>query len=348
MIVPFLDPSGAPTDPITPDTQFSVDGGITFNPCTEEITTGGNKGFGFITLTGAETNNSGIALNFDAASGPNATLGVWYPRVLPIILSGTASAGGNTSITLAAGAYDLTGCIVRTTGGTGGGGTGGANNQARVITAYSSLVATVEPAWEVNPANGTTYEILLTDMACVAVKANVTTLDNNVITAASIAANAITDAKVASDVTIASVTGSVGSVTGSVGSVVGLTASNVGAIKTKTDSLTFTVSGKVDANALLIDGSTAAATAQKKAALTVITGTVDAGATTTSIPIKTLNMTVADMDQLVGLIIGFPVTAGTGRAGQKTTITAVSAAGPTLTVAELTRAPSEDDEFVIL
>lgn len=65
------------------------------------------------------------------------------------------------------------------------------------------------------------------------------------INAAAIAADAITDAKVASDVTIASVTGSVGSVAGnvggnvvgSVGSVTGLTASDVGAIKAKTDNL---------------------------------------------------------------------------------------------------------------
>jgi hypothetical protein len=44
------------------------------------------------------------------------------------------------------------------------------------------------------------------------------------------------------------VTGSVGSVVGAVGSVTGLTASDVGAIKTKTDSLTFTKAGEVDAN----------------------------------------------------------------------------------------------------
>lgn len=42
--------------------------------------------------------------------------------------------------------------------------------------------------------------------------------------------------------------GSVGSVTGAVGSVTGLTASDVGAIKTKTDSLTFTVAGQADVN----------------------------------------------------------------------------------------------------
>lgn len=44
------------------------------------------------------------------------------------------------------------------------------------------------------------------------------------------------------------VAGSVGSVTGAVGSVTGLTASDVGAIKAKTDSLTYTVAGQVDAN----------------------------------------------------------------------------------------------------
>ncbi len=47
---------------------------------------------------------------------------------------------------------------------------------------------------------------------------------------------------------VGSVSGAVGSVTGAVGSVTGLTASDVGAIKTKTDSLTFTVAGQVDAN----------------------------------------------------------------------------------------------------
>lgn len=44
------------------------------------------------------------------------------------------------------------------------------------------------------------------------------------------------------------VTGSVGSVVGAVGSVSGLTASDVGAIKTKTDSLTYTIANVLDAN----------------------------------------------------------------------------------------------------
>ncbi len=60
--------------------------------------------------------------------------------------------------------------------------------------------------------------------------ASVGAMAAGVLTATAIAADAITDAKVASDVTIASVSGAVGSVTG-------LTASDVGAIKAKTDTL---------------------------------------------------------------------------------------------------------------
>ena len=88
-----------------------------------------------------------------------------YPRILSVVESGTAQAGAGGSITLAAGAaaFPLTGCFVRTTGGTGGGGTGGANNQARKIVSYNTAtkVATILPNWEVNPASDTTYEILL-------------------------------------------------------------------------------------------------------------------------------------------------------------------------------------------
>lgn len=69
------------------------------------------------------------------------------------------------------------------------------------------------------------------------IDASVGAMASGVLTATAIAADAITDAKVASDVTIASVTGAVGSVIGAVGSVTGLTASDVGAIKAKTDNL---------------------------------------------------------------------------------------------------------------
>lgn len=66
-----------------------------------------------------------------------------------------------------------------------------------------------------------------------------------VITATAIAADAITDAKVAADVTIASVTGSVGSVTGSVGSVTGSVGSVTGAVGSVTGNVGGNVVGSV-------------------------------------------------------------------------------------------------------
>jgi hypothetical protein len=82
---------------------------------------------------------------------------------------------------------------------------------------------------------------------------NVNGLAAGVITATSIAADAITDAKVASDVTIASVTGAVGSVTGNVG---GSVASVVGAV----GSVTGNVGGSVASVSGAVGSVTAAVT----------------------------------------------------------------------------------------
>lgn len=158
--------AGTPTDPTTPDTEFSTDGGATFGDCAEEITTGGTNGFGYLTLSGAETNNNVVLI---AAKSANCvtTPAIVVPRNLPILSSGTASAGAAGTITLGTVlAYDIVGCIIRTTGGTGGGGVGGANNQARVVTAYNTGTgaATVVPNWETTPDATTTYDVLLTDM----------------------------------------------------------------------------------------------------------------------------------------------------------------------------------------
>ena len=166
--------AGTPTDPTTPDTEYSTDGGATFSDCAEEITTGGGNGIGYLTLTGAEMNNTTVEI---AAKSANCltTMASITPTNLPILSSGTASAGAAGTLTLGTIlAYDITGCYLRTTGGTGGGGTGGANNQARKITGYvtSTGVATVTPNWETTPDNTTTYDVLIPEgMACAALKA---------------------------------------------------------------------------------------------------------------------------------------------------------------------------------
>ncbi len=154
--------AGTPTDPTTPDTEFSTDGGATYTDCAEEITTGGGNGGGYLTLTGAETNTRMLLI---AAKSANCvtTPAILHPRTLAIVGSGTLSAGssgGGTLGTLLA--YDVTGCFLRTTGGTGGGGTGGTNNQARRILTYNTTTgAFTVSAWETTPDATTTYDVLL-------------------------------------------------------------------------------------------------------------------------------------------------------------------------------------------
>jgi hypothetical protein len=166
--IPFLDSTGEPTDPTAPDTEISTNGGASFADCVEEVTVGGGRGGGYITLTGAEMNNDAIQV-WAGGTGIKSSLLQFSPRDLPVLSTGTARGGGAGGITLAAAApsYDIVGCIVRTTGGTGGGGTGGANNQARLIMTYDKIskIATVSPNWETNPSADTTYEILETDQS---------------------------------------------------------------------------------------------------------------------------------------------------------------------------------------
>lgn len=170
--VPYKDSYGDPTDPTTPDTERSIDAAA-FSDCSEEVTTisGTGTGTGYLTLTGDEMNGSLIAVVAKVASGPKPTIATLYPRVLPVLNSGTAAAGAAGTITLASGAVAIddyyNGCIVRTTGGTGGGGgSGSQGNQARVITGYvgSTKVATISPNWETTPSTDTTYEVLVTEM----------------------------------------------------------------------------------------------------------------------------------------------------------------------------------------
>lgn len=172
LLIPYVNATLDPTDPVTPDTEISQDGGA-FADCTEEVTIiGGGNGFGYLTLTGDELNASLVALAAKVASGPKPTLDRLSPRVLPRLRAGTAAGGAAGSLTLDSGAVQkddyYNGCVVRTTGGTGGGGGAGSrDNQARIITDYagSTRVATVVPNWEVTPDATTTFEILQTDLA---------------------------------------------------------------------------------------------------------------------------------------------------------------------------------------
>lgn len=82
------------------------------------------------------------------------------------------------------------------------------------------------------------------------VNAQVYGMEANTVTATAIASDAITDAKVASDVTIASVTGAVGSVTGNVG---GNVTGSVGSIATGGIAAASFAAGAIDAAAIATD-----------------------------------------------------------------------------------------------
>src|SRR6478736_1043007 len=166
LMLPYFDPiTGAPTAPTTPDTEFSLDGS-SGTDCAEEVSAvTAMAGMALFTVTGAETNGSVLALNAKAASGPGPTLATLYPRVLAkVAAAATLSAGGSSGGTLTTAlAYDVTGCFVKTVGGTGGGGTGGANNQARKIVTYNTSTGafTVEPDFETALSTDTTGDVLL-------------------------------------------------------------------------------------------------------------------------------------------------------------------------------------------
>ena len=201
----------------------------------------------------------------------------------------------------------------------------------------------------------------------------------NVLTAAAINADAITDAKVAADVTIASVTGAVGSVTGSVGSVagavgsvtgnvggnvVGSVASVVGAVGSVTGLTAATVhadlddiqarlpaaltaGGNMKADVLAINGSTNSAANIARSTQAIVLGTVGAASSTTSIVTSALDPSPTVADQLKGRIVTFDrATTTAALRGQATDITA-NTSGGVLTVTALTTAPASGDTFTI-
>lgn len=170
--IPYIAGTGDPQDPVSPDTERSLDGGA-YADCTEEVTViAGGNGSAYLTMTGDEMTASLVYVVAKVSSGPKPTLAVLQPRVLPPLRSNTAAGGSASTIILDAGAVNLdhyyNGCVIRTTGGTGGGGgLGNQNDQARVIVDYNGVArqATVRPDWEVAPDATTTYELLQTDLA---------------------------------------------------------------------------------------------------------------------------------------------------------------------------------------
>lgn len=173
--------------------------------------------------------NVGVATSVSGAVG-SVTAGVTLAALdSAVVQSGTAQAGGASTITLAAGASATDSLYVGETvmiyGGTGAG-------QVRVITGYvgATKVATVGRAWTTNPDATSVYKVLGESVPKV----------NSLL-----------------EVTSASVTGAVGSVTGSVGSVTGA----VGSIAAGGIATAAFVAGAINNTVVAANQNTASANA---------------------------------------------------------------------------------------
>ena len=136
-------------------------------------------------------------------------------------------------------------------------------------------------------------------------------------------------------------------VAGYVDTEIGTLQTTATAIKAKTDSLTFTVAGQLDANMLAVGSDTAALAGFKRAVLGNTLGTVGSASTTTSVVTSSLTPAAAVADQFKGRILTFAQdTITAALRGQATDITASTDAG-VLTVTALTTAPVSGDTFAI-
>ena len=257
--------TGSVTVYVTGDAGTQAVGSVGAGACTHE-----GNGFHTYAPAQAETNYNHVAFTFIGTGAVPQTVQIYTSFPQSVDLSTGITAGTITTVT------NLTNLPAITAGWlTATGIAADAITAAKVAADVGTEIGTAVWATTTRQLTGSqafdlTGNITGNMSGSVGSVTTVNGLAAGVITAASIAADAITDAKVAADVTIASVTGAVGSVTGNVGgnvtgsvgsvvgavgsvtgavgSVTGLTASDVGAIKAKTDSLTFTQAGHVDAN----------------------------------------------------------------------------------------------------
>lgn len=247
-----------------------------------ERAVGGATGQG-VSMVGGATSGLGLGISYTAPIGACAELGIAESGTLQSATATTAVLRSATSF-----ADDLViGMTLAITGGTGAG-------QSRLITDWVSATdtATVE-TWTTTPDNTSLYEVYRTaagsggsgldaagvraaigmasadlDTQLDAIKSDTaaTLVDTAEIGTAGAGLTNINLPNQTMDIvgnitgnlsgSVGSVTGAVGSVTGAVGSVTGLTAADVGAIKTKTDSLTFTKANEIDANIQSLNGVT--------------------------------------------------------------------------------------------
>ena len=377
LIVPLLDADGDPVSPSSPDTELSQDCG-TFADATNEATEiATSSGVVYIDLTAGELDTKSTAVRVQS-TGAKTTIAVLYPVRLPVIRTGTAQAGGASSITLDSSASAITdyyvGCYVNITNNS----PANAQGQARRITAYngSTKVATVEGTYGTNPSSASTFEVLATQewawrladvqswlgtAAATPTVAGVPEVDvthfngtagtfasgRPEVNTSHIAGSAVSTSSAQLGVNVVNAGGTAwasGSLTSGVFASGAITATAIaadaiGASELAADAVTEIQSGLATASALsTVDTNVSSILA----AVRTVAGTSDSGSTTTMVDAA---RTEADDDYWNGAIILF--TSG-NIAGQARVITDFVAATDTITFAPATTQAVSTQNYVII
>lgn len=323
---------------------------------------------GTVTTATNVTTLNGIAANVITAASiadgaiDNATFAADTGK--QTIRSNTAQAGAATTITLDASASATNSFynndLIMLTGGTGAG-------QARFITAYvgATKVATVA-TWATNPDATTTFAILPFDAvagASAPTTAQIATAvwtdllaSSDFSTASSIGILLKNDIDAAISSRMATYTQPTGFLAATFPTTVASTSNITAATGVVLSGVTHTgaviptvstITNRVTANTDQINGIATAAVRLGRSTQAIVTGTVGAASTTTSIVTSALDPVASVTDQFKGRIVTFDqATTTAALRGQATDITA-STAGGVLTVTALTTAAVSGDSFTI-
>jgi hypothetical protein len=236
------------------DSELSQDQG-TFADATNEATEiATSSGMYYLDLIATELDTKSTAIIVKTStSGAKTTPLVLYPKRLPVVRTGTAQAGANTTITLDSGASAIddfyNGCYVNITNNS----PSNALGQARRITDYvgSTKVATVEAAWGTNPSSASTFEILAPGDT-----SNVVQWAGTQVMEPTAAGRPTVDVK-----KVNGTDQTAGDLATLITAVDDYVDTEVAAIKAQTDKLTFTASNEVSANVTVMAANVVTASA---------------------------------------------------------------------------------------
>lgn len=122
------------------------------------------SGMGYVDLTATDTTGSNVLVKVTATNTGAKPTVLSIPVVrMPILRSGTAQAGGASTITLDSGAAAVDGAYVGMYVQISNNTPSNALGQTRKIISYvgSTKVATVESAWGTNPSSSSTFDVLV-------------------------------------------------------------------------------------------------------------------------------------------------------------------------------------------